>query len=252
MSIVLNEYEWAEQMISNHDIGKKPIETLSRVAKYYIQNGYSKQEVRKMLETFLVQCDPSASLVRWSGSLDRIAKGADKFPLIRIDSICVSDSELKRIEEISGVQVQRLAFTLLCVAKYWDAVSNKNNHWVNSQDGEIMQMANIKTSIKRQSLMFACIRDAGLIKFSKKVDNLNVQVLFVEQGKTAIEVQDFRNLGYQYMRLYGGQYYDCANCGLTLKMKSGAVGRPPKYCPNCAVELGMKRRIESAMRCKKT
>lgn len=47
MSIVLNEYEWAERMISNHELGKKPIETLTRVAKYYLENGYSKREIRK-------------------------------------------------------------------------------------------------------------------------------------------------------------------------------------------------------------
>ena len=34
MGIVLNEYEWAEKMINNHDLGGKPTETLSRVAKY--------------------------------------------------------------------------------------------------------------------------------------------------------------------------------------------------------------------------
>lgn len=42
MSIVLNEYDWAEKMIANHDLGKKPIETLSRVSKYYYENHYSK------------------------------------------------------------------------------------------------------------------------------------------------------------------------------------------------------------------
>ena len=35
MELVLNEYEWAEKMIANNDLGKNPIETLSRVAKYY-------------------------------------------------------------------------------------------------------------------------------------------------------------------------------------------------------------------------
>ena len=40
MSIVLNEYDWAEKMIANHDLGKKPIETLSRVSKYYYENEY--------------------------------------------------------------------------------------------------------------------------------------------------------------------------------------------------------------------
>ena len=62
-------------------------------------------------------------------------------------------------------------------------------------------MANIKTSIKRQSLMFAELRNAGFIRFSKKIDNLNVQVLFMTPGETAIHIQDFRNLGYQYLKI---------------------------------------------------
>ena len=33
MSIVLNEYEWAERAILNHELGKKPIETLILVSK---------------------------------------------------------------------------------------------------------------------------------------------------------------------------------------------------------------------------
>ena len=41
MSIVLNEYEWAERAIQNHELGKKPIETLNRVSKYYLSNKYS-------------------------------------------------------------------------------------------------------------------------------------------------------------------------------------------------------------------
>lgn len=248
MSIVLNEYEWAERMISNHELGKKPIETLNRVAKYYLENRYSKREIRKLLDTFLTQCDPSVSLVHWSETLDRVAKNVGKFPLIRLDGVRITQKELDKIESLGGKQVRRLAFTLLCVAKYWDAVSESNNHWVNSPDKEIMQMANINTSIKRQSLMFAELRDAGLIKFSKKIDNLNVQVLFIEPGETAIHIQDFRNIGYQYLKHYGAPYFDCVNCGLTVKIQEPTRGRRQKYCPSCAIELHTKQKVDSVMR----
>lgn len=248
MSIVLNEYEWAERMISNHELGKKPIETLNRVAKYYLENRYSKREIRKLLDTFLTQCDPSVSLVHWSETLDRVAKNVGKFPLIRLDGVRITQKELDKIESLGGKQVRRLAFTLLCVAKYWDAVSESNNHWVNSSDKEIMQMANINTSIKRQSLMFAELRDAGLIKFSKKIDNLNVQVLFIEPGETAIHIQDFRNIGYQYLKHYGAPYFDCVNCGLTVKIQEPTRGRRQKYCPSCAIELHTKQKVDSVMR----
>ena len=248
MSIVLNEYEWAERMISNHELGKKPIETLNRVAKYYLENRYSKREIRKLLDTFLTQCDPSVSLVHWSDTLDKVAKNVGKFPLIRLDGVNITHKELERIEALGGKQVRRLAFTLLCIAKYWDAVSESNNHWVNSPDKEIMQMANINTSIKRQSLMFSELRDAGFIKFSKKIDNLNVQVLFIEPGETAIHIQDFRNIGYQYLKYYGAPYFDCVNCGITVKIQEPARGRRQKYCPSCAVELHTKQKVDSVMR----
>lgn len=248
MSIVLNEYEWAERMINNHELGKKPIETLNRVAKYYLENKYSKREIRKMLDTFLTQCDPSASLVHWSDTLDKVAKNVGKFPLIRLDGVDITKNELERIETLGGKQVRRLAFTLLCVAKYWDIVSESNNHWVNSPDKEIMQMANINTSIKRQSLMFAELREAGFIRFSKKIDNLNVQVLFMEPGETALHIQDFRNIGYQYLKHYGAPYFECVNCGITVKIQEPTRGRRQKYCPSCAIELHTKQKVDSVIR----
>lgn len=249
MGIVLNEYEWAEKMIDSHDLGKKPTETLSRVAKYYLENKYSKREVRKMLDTFLVQCDPNASLVHWSETLDRVTRNAGKFALIKLDGVGITEGELKRIECITGKQLKRLAFTLLCVSKYWDAVSGSNNHWVNSSDKEIMQMANINTSIKRQSMMFAELRNAGMIRFSKKIDNLNVQVAFSDiNGDVVWNIQDFRNLGYQYLKYYGAPYFECSNCGITTKIQKPSKGRRQKYCPGCAVELHTKQKVDSVMR----
>lgn len=248
MGIVLNEYEWAERMINNHELGKKPIETLNRVAKYYLENGYSKREIRNLLDTFLTQCDPSTSLVHWSDTLDKVTKNVGRFPLIRLDGVNITHNELKQIELLNGKQIRRLAFTLLCVAKYWNSVSASNNNWVNTSDKEIMSMANIKASIKRQSLMFAELRDAGFLRFSKKIDNLNVQVTFIQSDETAIHIQDFRNLGYQYLKHYGEPYFECQECGLVCKRNNPSNSRPPKYCPNCAVEVHTKQMVDAVMR----
>lgn len=248
MSIILNEYEWAENMINNHELGKKPLETLNRVSKYYVHNQYSNSEIRRLLDVFLVQCDPTIPLSKWSDTLDRVVKNARKYPLINIDGIPITDKELERIEFLEGKQIRRLAFTLLCVAKYWDMVSSNNNHWVNTSDKEIIQMANINTSIKRQSLMFAQLRDCDMLSTSKKIDNLNVRVNYIIPGDTAMYIQDFRNLGYQYLKHYGGPYFKCVNCGITTKESTPDRGRKPKYCPSCASELHTKQKVESVMR----
>lgn len=251
MSIVLNEYEWAERAIANRSLGAKPTETLSRISRYYYANKYSKPDIRRLLDSFMLQCNSSVSLVKWSDTLDRLAKNSSKYPLICVGSIKITDMEMGAIKNLKGKQLQRLAFTLLCVAKYWDIVSDKNNHWVNSPDKEIMKMANINTSIKRQSAMFGELRDAGLIKFSKKIDNLNVQVCFMLSGQVVLEVHDFRNLGYQYLKYNGEKYFECENCGITVKMQNPNKGRPPKYCPDCAVELHTRQIVDSVMRQRK-
>ena len=248
MTIVLNEYEWAEKMISNHELGKRPIETLTRIAKYYYANQYSKREIRKRLNEFLLQCDPYTPLLQWSNTIDKILRNIHKYPLIILDGIVITKEELKCIEALNGRQLQRLAFVLLCMAKYWDAVFPNNHHWVNASDKDIVQMANINTSIKRQSMMFGELHKMGFIRFSKKIDNLNVQVAFVKEGKAAMYIQDFRNLGYQYLKYHGEPYFECENCGIVTRFQDPAKGRKQKYCLNCASEVRTRQTVNAAMR----
>ena len=258
--IVLNEYEWAKDVIASRSLGKKPSETLYRVARYYLDNGLDKKEVRKTLDKFLIQCDPSASLTKWSDSLDFALNRALKNKTIMIDSIVITEPEWQKIRSVNGRQAQRLAFTLLCLAKYWNTVNAMCNGWVNNKDSEIMSMANINTSIKRQSLMYHTLRESGLIQFSKKIDNTNVRVCFIEDGEPTLYITDFRNLGYQYLRNIGEPYYVCECCGITTKVQSRnkdchtkqGPGRPPKYCKDCATKVHLKQKVNSVMRRQKT
>lgn len=248
MSVVLNEYAWAEKAVADKSLGKKPYETLSRVAKYYTYQGLQKNDVRRKLDEFLVACDPKASPVTWGEILDGAAKAASKYPIVIVNAVPVTKPEMEKIDALCGTQLRRLAFTLLCLAKFTTMIRPKRDYWVNTPDNEVMKMANINTSIKRQSLLFRQLKDCGFIRFSKQVDNLSVQVLVVEDGETAIQVSDFRNLGYQYMMFHGGPYYQCVRCGVTEKVKNPDKGRPPKYCQQCAAEVRVEQSVNSVMR----
>lgn len=248
MTIVLNERDWAEDMIMSRSLGKKPFETLRRVARYYIDNGIPKKQVRRLLDSFMIQCDPTASLTKWTDSLDRAVSFALKHNAINIESIDITGPEMKAIDALGGKQIRRLAFTLLCLAKYWNAITGKTDGWVNSKDVDIIRMANINTSIKRQSLMYFNLREAGMIEFSRRVDNTSVRVCFIEDGDVIMRITDFRNLGYQYMMYHGEPYFVCQNCGITTKIDNPAKGRKPKYCKACAAEVAIQKRVNNAMR----
>lgn len=248
MAIILKENEWAYDMIISCSLGKKPFETLRRVARFYIDEGYSSSEARKKLDSFLLRCDPSVSLPKWSNTLDYAVGKAVKYPSVNIDCVNITDRELIKIDGLDGKQIRRLAFTLLCLAKYWMVVNPKCDYWVNSKDNEIMSLANINTSIKRQGLLYWRLRESGMIQFSKKVDNTNVRVCFAEEGVPVIQIKDYRNLGYQYLMHHGEPYFICSNCGITSKMNNPKVGRKQKYCKHCASEIAMQQRINSVMR----
>lgn len=249
--IVLNEHEWAEEMINACSLGKKPSETLCRVARYYIDNNFSKAEVRKKLSAFLMRCEPLISLPKWSDALDAAISRAIRHEAINIEYIAVTDKEMYVINELPSQQLKRLAFALICLAKYWDTVTGSEGHWINSADEDIMKMANIKTSIKNQSLLYHKLNELGLIRFSKKVDNTNVQVCFIEDGADKVRVTDFRNLGYQYLKHMGEPYFNCRCCGITTKYDNpdnpkSAVRQ--KYCKACARDIYIQQTISSVMR----
>lgn len=247
MTIVLNEYEWAERALRDRDLGNKPGETIYRVAKYYLHNGYSKKETRDLLDSFVIRCDPNSSLAKWATVLDNSLKYAAKYPLVMLDEIPITSSELKKIDSLKSRQAKRLAFTLLCIAKYKYLARGNTGYWVGTSDSDIMAMSNVNTSIKRQSLLFSQLKDAGLIRFSKKIDNLDVQVLFVDDGDPEVLVTDFRNLGYQYLKYCGEPYFECQSCGITIKQNTG-LGPKQKYCSSCAAKIKMQQSVNSMMR----
>lgn len=248
MSLILDEYTYAENLLRGSDLGERPSETLVLAAKYFRANNKTTKEVKGELMDFILRCRPGSNAESWERSVDWASSVSAKYGAVRIDRINITKEEMKKIKELKGVQLRRLAFTLLCSAKYWDAANEKNNHWVNTEDKEVMRMANLNVSIKKQSEMFAKLRDSGFVKFSKKIDNLNMQVLFVLPGETALSVYDFRNLGFQYMAYYGGPYFECQKCGITTKEKNPKTGRKQKYCPECAYSIKLAQSVESVMR----
>lgn len=249
MTIVLDENAWAKQMIDSCSLGRKPFETLTRVARYYIDNNCSRRETRKKLDAFILQCDPMVSVPKWSKTIDYALSRAMKTEAVKIDFIPITAKELEIIGTLEGKQLQRLAFTLLCLAKYWNVVNKAESGWVNTPDSEIMRMANVNTSIDRQSAMYHTLFTMGLVQFSKRVDNTNVRVRFIDTGEPLLKITDFRNLGNQYMMFKGEPFFVCKNCGIVTRRHKteSSAGRKQMYCNACASSIAIQQRINSVM-----
>ena len=202
------------------------------------------------MEEILIKSDPTANVVLWQDAIERQIKYAEKFPLIEIDSIPITQSEIDWCDSMRGTvsklkrspsknrsgapksTTSRLLFTLICLAKYSNTVNPENNNWVNRKDSEIFRLANVSVPTLRQAMLFSDLRDLGCIRFSKKVDNININVLCLDTGgEPVLSVTDFRNLGNQYMRFCGGSFLECASCGLVIKRRNNKQ----LYCDQCSI-----------------
>lgn len=240
--IILDERTWAENAIRDLSLGDKPVETIGRVAKYYFSEGYSKRDISKMLEDFLIKCDPTASVAKWQGIIESVSRSADRYPLIDIAGVSITKREMEMISRLKTKMQKKLMFTLLCIAKYGNTINAKNNNWVNCSTRDIFIMANIKTTTVRQSLLINDLWQLEYIGYSNVIDNvnLNVRIISSEDSEEALFISDFRNLGNQYLNYVGGGYMHCENCGAVAKIHNNKQ----RYCTECSGDMHRKRVLE--------
>ena len=84
-----------------------------------------------------------------------------------------------------------------------------------------------------RSQLFDMVHDIckqGLVKLSRKVNNVNFRVNFVnDDSPVVMQITDMRELGLQYMKhIYGG-YRQCRECGKWFKMNV----HNHSYCDDC-------------------
>lgn len=262
----MNEKKRALSIIETGNLGEKPSASLGLVARYYRQiEGVKGKKLYKKLDSFMEMYYNNYNPVKWSETIEKIVKTSAKYPLLEINEVPITESELKKIEELSTARLQRVAFTMLCLAKYYDLKNDKNNHWVNVDDKSIFSLASTPMSKHCQNSVLHVLYRLGFIDFSQKIDNLNSRVLFIDTNSpVALQIKDFRQLGLEYMLYKGGNYVRCNNCGKLVKQnKNGTrkfcndcVGYIPKetkviICDDCGKEFIVSSKNNKTKRCPK-
>ena len=247
MPVVLNEKKQAEYIIEKGEVGNKPTSTLFLLAKYYRQKeNLNKEQTFNKLNEFMENNYKNYNSATWEDIIEDISKKANKYPLREIDYIEITKSEIDTIRNVCNIKYEKLVFTMLCYAKLYNKISDKNNGWVNTDIKELFRVARV--SVKYRNDKFLYLNDletAGLISFSNKNDNLNLRVTFIDDdSETILRVDDFRELGYEYLNHIGdGKFIRCKCCKMLVKKKSNN-DRSTKYCNNCAKEVQNKQKYE--------
>jgi hypothetical protein len=170
---------------------------------------------------------------RWSDTLETQAIRAEQYKLKEIDYIPITDAELETIKNINNLTLERLAFSFLCLAKFYNIYNPKNNDWVNVEDKYVFKLANIQTNIIKQCLFINDLKRLGLIEYSRVVDNINTNVLYINNDSPEmLHIDEFRDLGSEYLFWKGEDFVRCCECNKLIKINN-PKNTSQRYCNDC-------------------
>lgn len=237
-SIILNEKDYAETCLDTGSITEKPHYTIKVLASYfYYELGYSKKRIEVELIDFLERCSPKyrENMRYWHPIVEDISKRADKYKLYQVDGVWITKKELAEIDKIKWKKIRKVAFVLLCLAKFENAKNPDNVGWVNFSYGDIFKLARYNCKHKDRCLGLGKIYRAGLIALPVKITNTALKVVFIDEtagsNESDIFINDFRELGYLYQKLTGDDIVNCEGCGVLIP---NSKKRNRKYCAVCA------------------
>lgn len=282
MAIVLNEVKQAEEIINTGEIGNKPSATLFLLAKYcrrYLN--YSSKDTFKYLDNFMSKYYPNYNSVLWEDIIENISKSANKYPIREINEIGITQKELNYIKLLNNIKYEKLIFTLLCYTKLHNLVNENNNNWSNCKIPELFKISRVNVKYKndkmfmlndiKNKLLLDTVDNKGndikipLISFSKKNDNKNIKLNFVDiSSDYVLFISDFRELGYEYLLYQGENYSRCETCNILFKQNKTntykycnkhrgyqPIGTKTITCIDCGEEVMVDAKDNKTERCEK-
>jgi len=248
--IILNEIEYARNILKQNIIYDNIRTYINILIRYFIQKeNLSKKDTYLKIDEFLKSHYKKYNYSKWQDYINKQIDLGNKYPLSEIDNVSITSNELKTIESIKNVRLEKLAFTLLCLAKFSNLRNDKNSNWVNKSITDIFRMAHINVKSDDKFLLVNDLLDKDLINYNKKIDNTNICVKFIDnQSDIILKISDFRELGFEYLLYKGELYFRCNECGILSKQNKLNNKR---YCNHCSKYQPMETKIIKCADCGK-
>lgn len=248
--MILNECKYAEKCLEENSVGENLFKTLPILARYFSHKmGYSAEKIECELLAFTEKNYKGYYKKRLyiNNFIEKISSGAKDTPLREIDGVWITKKELDVIRSIGDSSTERLLFSLLCYAKFNIAKNPKSNGWINDAASEIFTVARISPKSEDRAKMVRDLIELGYVEKFKKGTKINYRVTIVDKkGKGELFIDDFRELGYEYLKCCGQNFIRCAECG---KLIRGNKAGTKRYCSSCVVYTPMMTKKVKCIDC---
>ena len=237
---IFNEKEYIEGIISSGHVDlANPTNTIRKLARYnFYVNSYKKSKNYSAIVDYMTKNFKDFSEMTYQKAIDGCIKDVDKTPFKNIESVKITKSELDKISSLDDVKKQKLAFVLLCTAKYRDEYNPNNCHKTDISATDLYKMARVVLPREQRNIYLHFLIKDGLVEPHNNSKTKNKKLLFVSEDnndEVILELKeiDFKELAYVYMswKNNGDGFTKCQRCVKTIKQSKT---RPRKYCEECA------------------
>lgn len=179
-------------------------------------------------------------------------RNAKKYGLKYVEKINITKSELDFISNLQDIKLEKVAFVLLCLAKYHNEVSEEPDDRVYSKLNEIKNMARINMNKVDFEYFYANLYDKHVLLENNSPTSTVQIVGFIshdENDEVVFEVleEDYLELAYLYLNWKDGckGFARCCKCNRLIKQSKT---KPRKYCEECAKEVEKENSKERVRR----
>lgn len=251
---IFNEKNHIEKMIAERYVdATNPTNTIRKLARYnFYVNEYSKSKNYNSIVEYMSQNYDDFSEFAYQKDIDGCIKDVQKTPWKDISSIDVTKSEIDFIMALNDIKKQKIAFVLLCTAKYRDAYNENNNHKTDISMTDLYKMARVVLPQNERSIFLYFLTQDNLIEKHTFAGVKNKKLLFVSEDPNdevviSLKEVDFLELAYVYLDYINNHigYGICARCGRLMKHSKT---KPRTYCEECGKDVERENNRERVRR----
>ena len=239
--VILKETDILKNAL-NGEMEKKPMSTLRILAKYYFNNGDTKEEVEDKLNKYMKVNYKSYSPSKWKDLLNQLVKSVEKYKtykMIDVDEVNITENEWFSIIALNNKQLEKLAFILLVYCKINKIKNPTCDNKINNTFTDILKEASVGSKLDnmQQRLLFNELYKLNYISIGMSCNSTSIRINYVEENEDNIKftIDNFENVITYYEEYKNGKkYVECQECGKRVLQKSK---KPVKYCNGCAKEI---------------
>ena len=249
--VILKETDILKNAL-NGEMEKKPMSTLRILAKYYFNNGDTKEEVEDKLNKYMKGNYRSYSPSKWKDLISQLVKSVEKYKtykMIDVDEVNITENEWFSITALNNKQLEKLAFILLVYCKINKIKNPTCDNKINNTFTDIFRECGFRATNETKLLLNELYK-LNYISIGLSCNSTSIKINYIEENEDNIKftIDNFENVITYYEEYKNGKtYIECECCKKRVIQKTHNV----KYCPKCKKEKQLEFQRESMKKIRK-